>query len=269
MTDEIEWISKAIHLNEFRQLCRDPKWGRCYESFSEDTEIVRKMTTVVTGLKGYPPEGHPKGYPIACAKHFVGDDSFGFFLLQGFVISDWEALDRLCKPQSSDYRFCISSVVDAGVDMVMVPFRYEQFVEDLVCLVEHGEISMSRIDDAVERILRVKDLSTPRCLFCLTVGETGDNSVLVISFNGADVISSVTDRFPTLVILISGRPFTLEPQFLEKMDALVAAWLPGSEGEGITDVIFGDYDFERKLPVSWFESGGQLPMTPYILLASG
>ncbi|RXI04251.1 hypothetical protein DVH24_038525 [Malus domestica] len=80
----------------------------------------------------------------------------GFFLLQGFVISDWEALDRLCKPRSSDYRFCISSVVDAGVDVVMVPFRYEQFVEDLVCLVEHGEISMSRIDDAVERILRVK-----------------------------------------------------------------------------------------------------------------
>ena len=38
----------------------------------------------------------------------------------------------------------------------MVPFRYEQFVEDLVYLVEHGEIPMSRIDDAVERILRVK-----------------------------------------------------------------------------------------------------------------
>lgn len=39
---------------------------------------------------------------------------------------------------------------------VMVPFKFEQFVEDLVYLVEHGEIPMSRIDDAVERILRVK-----------------------------------------------------------------------------------------------------------------
>lgn len=39
---------------------------------------------------------------------------------------------------------------------VMVPFRYEQFVEDLIFLVEAGEIPMSRIDDAVERILRVK-----------------------------------------------------------------------------------------------------------------
>lgn len=38
----------------------------------------------------------------------------------------------------------------------MVPFTYEQFIEDLIYLVESGEIPMSRIDDAVERILRVK-----------------------------------------------------------------------------------------------------------------
>lgn len=38
----------------------------------------------------------------------------------------------------------------------MVPHRYEKFLEDLVFLVESGRISMSRIDDAVERILRVK-----------------------------------------------------------------------------------------------------------------
>lgn len=39
---------------------------------------------------------------------------------------------------------------------VMVPFRYEKFLEDLVHLVESGEIQMARINDAVERILRVK-----------------------------------------------------------------------------------------------------------------
>lgn len=38
----------------------------------------------------------------------------------------------------------------------MVPLRYEMFLEDLLSLVELGEISMARIDDAVERILRVK-----------------------------------------------------------------------------------------------------------------
>ena len=39
---------------------------------------------------------------------------------------------------------------------VMVPFRYELFLDEFLSLVESGEILMSRIDDAVERILRVK-----------------------------------------------------------------------------------------------------------------
>lgn len=42
---------------------------------------------------------------------------------------------------------------------IMIPFRFEKFLEDLVFLVEAGEIPMSRIDDAVERILRVKFIS--------------------------------------------------------------------------------------------------------------
>ncbi|KAL6191402.1 hypothetical protein ACLB2K_037793 [Fragaria x ananassa] len=58
----------------------------------------------------------------------------------------------------------------------------------------------------------------------------GDNLELVIPFDGADIISSVAERIPTLVILISGRPLTVHPSLLDKMDALVAAWLPGSEG---------------------------------------
>ena len=41
----------------------------------------------------------------------------------------------------------------------MIPFRFEKFLEDLVFLVESGEIKVSRIDDAVERILRVKFIS--------------------------------------------------------------------------------------------------------------
>lgn len=48
--------------------------------------------------------------------------------------------------------------------------------------------------------------------------------------------------------------------YLNKMDALVAAWLPGSEGLGVTDVIFGDYDFQGKLPRTWFKRVDQLPM---------
>lgn len=431
-------------------VCRDCRWGRSYESYSEDTETVRKMTSIITGLQGEPPQGQEKGYPylagrnnvIACAKHFVGDGgtdkgknegdtivsyedlervhmtpyldciaqgvctimvsysswngrklhSDHFLLTQvlkeklgfkGMVITDWEALDRLSNPHGSNYRQSVLSTVNAGVDMVMVPFRYELFLEDLLYLVESGQITMARIDDAVERILRVKfvaglfefplsdrslldivgckphrelareavrkslvllkngkdpkkpflplDRNAKRILVAgkhaddlgyqcggwtatwegtsgrITVGTTildaikeavggkaeivyeqnptadtfgkqdfsfaivavgeapyvetgGDNLELTIPFNGTELMSSVSDKVPTLAILISGRPLVLEPQLLEKVDALIAAWLPGSEGGGIADVIFGDYEFQGRLPITWFKSVEQLPL---------
>jgi beta-glucosidase-like glycosyl hydrolase len=39
------------------QVCRDPRWGRCYESYSEDPEIVREMTSLIDGLQGRAPPG--------------------------------------------------------------------------------------------------------------------------------------------------------------------------------------------------------------------
>ncbi|GMP89585.1 hypothetical protein CsSME_00041094 [Camellia sinensis var. sinensis] len=100
------------------------------------------------------------------------------------------------------------------------------------------------------------------------VEGSGDDPELIIPFtlcvkceyNGTELISSIADRVPTLAILISGRPLTLKPKLLEKIDGLVAAWLPGSEGGGITNVVFGDYEFRGRLPVTWFKSVEQLPM---------
>ncbi|GJR19285.1 glycosyl hydrolase family protein [Tanacetum coccineum] len=400
-------------------VCRDPRWGRCYESYSEDTDLVRQMTTSVTGLQGRPPQDHPYGYPyvagrnnvIACAKHYVGDggtnkgknegntiisyedlekihmlpyqDCISKGVCTGVVITDWEALDRFHYPHGSNYRRSVSIAVNAGIDMVMVPFRYQLFLEDLEYLVESGEVPMSRINDAAERILRVKfaaglfeypmadrslldivgckqhrelareavrkslvllkngkeprkpflplDRNAKRVLVAgkhaddlgfqcggwtatwnggsgrITIGTTildaireasgentevvykenpttesisrqnfayaivvfgeapyaesdGDNSELTIPFNGNELLKLVVGTIPTLAILISGRPLVLEPSVLEKLDALVAAWLPGSEGNGVTDVIFGDYEFHGQLPVSWFRTVDQLPM---------
>ncbi|KAL9294119.1 putative glucan 1,3-beta-glucosidase [Arabidopsis thaliana] len=431
---------------------RDPRWGRSYESYSEDPDIICELSSLVSGLQGEPPKEHPNGYPflagrnnvVACAKHFVGDGGTDkginegntivsyeelekihlapylnclaqgvstvmasysswngsklhsdYFLLtellkqklgfKGFVISDWEALERLSEPFGSNYSNCVKISVNAGVDMVMVPFKYEQFIKDLTDLVESGEVTMSRIDDAVERILRVKfvaglfehpltdrsllgtvgckehrelaresvrkslvllkngtnsakpflplDRNVKRILVTGThaddlgyqcggwtkawfglsgritigttlldaikeavgdkteviyektpseetlaslqrfsyaivaVGETpyaetlGDNSELTIPLNGNDIVTALAEKIPTLVVLFSGRPLVLEPLVLEKAEALVAAWLPGTEGQGMTDVIFGDYDFEGKLPVSWFKRVDQLPLT--------
>lgn len=76
-------------------------------------------------------------------------DELGF---EGFLISDYRAIDQL----PGDYRSDITQSINAGMDMVMVPDRYVEFFETTKSLVEEGAISMERIDDAVRRILRVK-----------------------------------------------------------------------------------------------------------------
>jgi len=57
----------------------------------------------------------------------------------------------------------------------------------------------------------------------------------------------------TVVVLVSGRPLVVTKQ-LEQADAFVAAWFPGSEGDGVAEVLFGEYDFKGKLPHSWPKS---------------
>jgi beta-glucosidase len=62
-----------------------------------------------------------------------------------------------------------------------------------------------------------------------------------------------------IVVILSGRPMVITDQYQE-VDAWVAAWLPGSEGNGVTDVLFGDYPFVGTLPYSWPRSNEQLPI---------
>ena len=67
------------------------------------------------------------------------------------------------------------------------------------------------------------------------------------------------DKCKTLiVILLSGRPMVVTDQ-LKNWDAFVAAWLPGTEGQGVADVLFGDKPFTGKLPYTWPRSNDQLP----------
>ncbi|KAJ4890448.1 Glycosyl hydrolase family protein [Raphanus sativus] len=428
-------------------VCKDPRWGRCMESYSEDTDVVCNMTSIVSGLQGTPPEGHPAGYPflagrnnvVACAKHFVGDggteigknegDTVASYedlerihmapylncLAQGvsavmpsysrwngkklhgdrFLLTeilkhklgfqDWSGIDKLGEPRGSNYRECVEAAINAGIDMVMVPFKFEKFIDELTSLVQSGEIPMSRIDDAVERILRMKftsglfehpfsdrsllkfvgckehreiareavrkslvllknekylekpflplDRNTKKVLVAgthadnlgfqcgglsktwqgesgrITIGTTvldavkailgletevvyektpseetlsnkdfsyaivvvgeapcaesrGDDPEPSVHFDGAEVVRLVAEKIPTVAILMTGRPVLLDTTMLEKVEALVAAWLPGTEGDGIADVLFGDFDFIGKLPMSWFRATEQLPMNP-------
>ncbi|QKW40762.1 glycoside hydrolase family 3 C-terminal domain-containing protein [Actinomadura sp. NAK00032] len=64
---------------------------------------------------------------------------------------------------------------------------------------------------------------------------------------------------PVIVVLVSGRPLDVAED-LPKWDALVAAWLPGTEGRGVADVLYGDADPRGKLPVTWMRGGDQEPI---------
>ncbi|GFY93067.1 glycosyl hydrolase family protein [Actinidia rufa] len=431
-------------------VCRDPRWGRCYESYSEDHKIVQQMTKIIPGLQGEIPPNSPKGVPYvggkdkvaACAKHFVGDggttnginenntvtDWHGLLSIhmpayynsiiegvstvmvsysswngvkmhanrnlvtrflkdtlkfRGFVISDWQGLDKMTTPVHANYTQSVQTGIEAGIDMVMVPYNHTEFIDIVTSLVNKNIIPMSRIDDAVRRILRVKfimglfeeplaDFSkidqlgsqahrelgreavrkslvllkngengdspllplpkkTSRILVAGThannlgyqcggwtitwqglsgnnhtsgttilsaisttvdpsteivysenpdadfvksnnfsyaivvVGEppyaetAGDNLNLTIQEPGPSTISSVCSSVKCVVVVVSGRPLVVEP-YLSSMDALVAAWLPGSEGQGVADVLYGDYGFTGKLARTWFKSVDQLPM---------
>ncbi|KAJ6323213.1 hypothetical protein OIU77_012947 [Salix suchowensis] len=87
----------------------------------------------------------------------------------------------------------------------------------------------------------------------------GDSMDLKMIDPGPSVISNVCEAVKCVVVVISGRPLVIEP-YLSSIDALVAAWLPGTEGQGVTDALFGDYGFTGKLPRTWFKNVGQLPM---------
>jgi beta-glucosidase len=64
---------------------------------------------------------------------------------------------------------------------------------------------------------------------------------------------------PVIVVLVSGRPLDVAAE-IGNWNALLAAWLPGSEGAGVADVLFGDYAPTGKLPVTWMQSAAQQPI---------
>jgi beta-glucosidase len=93
-------------------------------------------------------------------KHLLTDVLKGELGFQGFLVSDWAAIDQLSK----NYKADIEKSINAGLDMVMIPNgprqknNYVEFISLLKELVAEGKVSQARIDDAVRRILRVKFL---------------------------------------------------------------------------------------------------------------
>jgi len=88
----------------------------------------------------------------------------------------------------------------------------------------------------------------------------GDRKSLDLSKENKKILKRVKEKnLPYLIILVSGRPMLIEDE-IKDCDAFIAVWLPGTEGAGIADVIFGDHAPTGKLSMSWPRSMGQLPI---------
>ena len=443
---------------------RDDRWGRTYESFSEDPSLVERMETAIDGLQGRRGHLDDADRVLATAKHYAGDgdteygtatgdykidqgiaitsredfwdaslrqyvpavqdhrvgsvmpsfssvdwtedgvgnpikmhanqelisgvlkDSMNF---GGLVISDWEGIHQI----PGDWPTQVRTGVNAGIDMMMEPNAYQSFITTLLDEVRAGRVPMSRVDDAVSRILTKKFelglfehpftdranideigsaahravarravaksqvlLKNARATLPLrgnsgvyvagsnadnignqaggwtltwqggstnvipgttilggirsaarkgkvtysadasarirrsdvgviVVGETpysegfgdvggprwgfdpGDGGVLrpvkdmQLSAQDKATVDKVCDAArKCVVVIVSGRPLIVDPPRLAKIDALVAAWLPGSEGAGVADTLFGAQPFTGKLPVSWPRTIEQEPI---------
>lgn len=428
---------------------RDIRWGRTYEGYSENTQLVSELgAAYVRGLQK--DLASPSGI-LASVKHFVGDggtkwgstgrfswidtgstwhdpagvnwqidqgvtdidetqlrtihlppykaaieagalnimvsySSWGglkmhqhHYLLtevlkgelgfKGFLISDYRAIDQI----DPDYYVCVVKSINAGLDMIMVPFDYKLFISSLTKAVEAGDVSMARIDDAVRRILFAKEALglldrpladesfvpfvgspahraialeavhqsqvllknegnllplSPEVDTILVAGTAADNIGLqcggwTIEWMGnpgritegstilegikaiakgdvlyspnaevsgrADVGIVVLAEQPyaegkgdmdnltlpaddvlllqkvrqlcnkLVVVLLSGRPLVITDQ-LPEIDAFVAAWLPGSEGHGVADNLFGKVPYTGKLSQTWPRHLSDLPL---------
>jgi beta-glucosidase len=303
-------------------------------------------------------------------RQLITDVLKGELGFKGVVVSDWNGIDELSGAPEER----IAKAVNAGIDVMMVPDKYREFIDGMKKNVEAGPIPLARIDDAVRRVLTIKfqlglferpfgdpaqfdkiGSAEHRAVARQAVRESqvllinrGDTlplrssaaSILVagraaddlgmqcggwtISWQGspgrptegttvleaikkaapnaavtysttgeassrADVAVVVIGETPyaemkgdrtdlsldpadvaavkhvkkagmrVVVVLISGRPLILEP-ILDDVDALVAAWLPGTEGDGIADVLFGSYNPTGKLSVTWPRSMAQMPI---------
>ena len=92
------------------------------------------------------------GVKCSANEHLLTDilkHELGF---EGFLISDYNAIDQM----GPDYKKDIETSINAGMDMVMLTTRYGDYCQMLKELVNEGKVPLSRIDDAVTRILRVK-----------------------------------------------------------------------------------------------------------------
>ncbi|WP_030317060.1 glycoside hydrolase family 3 protein [Streptomyces flavochromogenes] len=90
-------------------------------------------------------------------------------------------------------------------------------------------------------------------------GDVGNGNDLELTAADKAAVDTVCAAMPCAVLVVSGRPQLIGDR-LPAVDALVASWLPGTEGDGVADVLYGKRPFTGQLPVTWPKSESQLPL---------
>ncbi|HEY3498313.1 MAG TPA: glycoside hydrolase family 3 N-terminal domain-containing protein [Polyangiaceae bacterium] len=313
------------------------------------------------------------GMPMHQHRRLVTEYLKGELGFPGFVVTDWRAVDLL---PGATYAEKVDRAINAGIDMVMVPYQYKEFIATTRQLVNQGRIASSRIDDAVRRILKQKarfglwqkpfadrrltemigsdehrqvarqavreslvllknergvlplakdvrvnvagsraDDIGAQCggwtvgwqgmrgktthgtslleglrsvardpslvtfsaddparaepaaaVNVIVLGEEpyaeykGDRTVLELPKSDVELLGTLEKSGkPSVLVLLTGRPLPASEAFA-LADAVVVAWLPGSEGAGVADVLYGDSKPSGKLSHSWPRSMAQVPI---------
>ncbi|MFF2524737.1 glycoside hydrolase family 3 N-terminal domain-containing protein [Streptomyces liangshanensis] len=91
------------------------------------------------------------------------------------------------------------------------------------------------------------------------IGDVGNGHDLALSAEDKKAVDTVCAAMKCAVLIVSGRPQLIGDQ-LGDIDALVASWLPGTEGDGVADVLYGKRAFTGQLPLTWPKSVESLPI---------
>ncbi|MET9482834.1 glycoside hydrolase family 3 N-terminal domain-containing protein [Streptomyces sp. NPDC006638] len=91
------------------------------------------------------------------------------------------------------------------------------------------------------------------------IGDVGNGHDLALSAEDRKAVDTVCAAMKCAVLVVAGRPQLIGDQ-LGDIDALVASWLPGTEGDGVADVLYGKRAFTGQLPLTWPKSVESLPI---------
>ncbi|MEU8673203.1 glycoside hydrolase family 3 N-terminal domain-containing protein [Streptomyces sp. NPDC048560] len=91
------------------------------------------------------------------------------------------------------------------------------------------------------------------------IGDVGNGHDLELTAADRAAVDTVCAAMKCAVLVVSGRPQLIGDR-LGAIDALVASWLPGTEGDGVADVLYGKRPFTGQLPVTWPKSEAQVPI---------